>query len=98
MPHYLVLATDGTDADAPARRAAHLPAHSAVTGPMVAAGVIVAGGSLLDDRGAVSGSVALVNVESREALDHWLATEPYVVNKVWEHVEVRPVFLRVGLR
>ena len=53
------------------------------------------GGAILDDDGRMVGSVALVDFPSREDLDRWLATDPYVTEGVWRHIEVRP--FRVAL-
>jgi uncharacterized protein len=98
MPQFLVIAMDGTDPGAENRRADHHPAHVAVTRPLVEAGVIVAGGSLLDDDGGVLGSVVMVDVDARADLDAWLAADPYVKEMVWETVDVKPLRMSAGLK
>ena len=35
-------------------------------------------------------SLKVVELLSKEAVDAWLAIEPYVTGKVWEHIEVIP--------
>ena len=48
-------------------------------------------GGLLDHEGKMKGSVLIMEFESRELLDEYLNTEPYIVEKVWEKVEVEPM-------
>lgn len=95
MTQFLVLAYDGTDPDAPARRANARAAHLAGVGAMVDKGELVAGGPILDEADTVIGSVALVEVASRAELDAWLAREPYVRAGVWKDVDIKPVRLVV---
>ena len=49
---------------------------------------IVCAGGLLDDEGKMKGSVLILDFEDRSALDEYLKNEPYVVEHVWEKVEV----------
>ena len=49
---------------------------------------IVCAGGLLDDEGKMKGSVLILDLEDRSALDDYLKNEPYVVEHVWEKVEV----------
>ncbi|MEK0084329.1 YciI family protein [Benzoatithermus flavus] len=90
MPQFLVIAHDGTDPEAPARRQAARPAHLAFIRPMVERGEIVAGGAILDEAGVMTGSAVIVDFPDRAALDAWLARDPYVVQGVWQRIEVRP--------
>ena len=53
----------------------------------IKAHVICAGG-LLDDEGKMRGSVLIMEYESREQLDKYLASEPYVQENVWQKIEV----------
>ena len=46
--------------------------------------------AMLDDDGTMIGSTMIVDFESREALDHYLETEPYVTGKVWQKIDVTP--------
>lgn len=95
MPQWVVIAYDGTDEGAPARRQAVRPAHLANVAPMVEAGQLKAGGAILDDDGRMIGSVTIADLPDRAALDHWLATDPYVTGGVWQRVEVKPFRLAV---
>lgn len=49
--------------------------------------VIVAGG-LLDEAGRMKGSALVMEFPDRAALDEYLANEPYVVEGVWQKIEV----------
>ena len=52
---------------------------------------IVLAGGLLDDAGKMKGSVLILELEDRAALDDYLKNEPYVVEHVWEKIEVETV-------
>lgn len=49
---------------------------------------VVCAGGLLDDEGKMKGSVLVLDFEDRSELDAYLASEPYMVEHVWETVEV----------
>ena len=49
---------------------------------------IICAGGLLDEEGRMKGSALVLDFESREALDEYLASEPYITDGVWEKVEV----------
>jgi len=49
---------------------------------------ILCAGGMLDDEGKMIGSLLVMEFESREQLDEYLANEPYVVEHVWERIEV----------
>jgi uncharacterized protein len=95
---FLVMAWDGTDAGAPARRMAARPAHLANVAPMAERGEIISGGAILGADGAMVGSASMVEFPSRADLDRWLATDPYVTGGVWQRVEVHEIRLAVRSR
>lgn len=45
-------------------------------------------GGMLDGDGKMMGSLLVMEFDNRAKLDHYLATEPYVVEHVWERIEV----------
>ena len=92
---FLLLAYDGSDKDAKARRAAVRPAHFAGIKPMVERGELRAAGAILDEAGEMVGSVVFAEFPSRAELDAWLAREPYVSEGVWKQIEVKPFRLAV---
>jgi hypothetical protein len=91
---FLVLAYDGVDAGAPARRAAARPAHLASTRVLRGAGHFLDGGAILNDGGEMVGSMLLMEFANRAEFDDWLAADAYTVGGVWKDVTVRP-FRRV---
>ncbi len=78
---FVVIARDGTDPDAVARRQAVRPTHLDGIQPLVDAGHILAGGAMLDDDGNMRGSVLLVDFPSRVELDAWIDHDPYVTGR-----------------
>ena len=52
---------------------------------------VVCAGGLLDDEGKMKGSMLVMEFESRQELDAYLANEPYVLEHVWEKIEVEPI-------
>ncbi len=87
---FLVLAYDGKDAAAPARRLAAREAHLAGARRRKAEGRTVAGGAILDEEGRMIGSAAIVDYPSRAELNEWLKTDPYVTGGVWVDIQVQP--------
>ena len=87
---YLVVARDGTDEGAAARRAAVRDAHIEGVKAMAQSGAMLLGGAMLDDDGAMIGSACIVEFEDRAALDAWLQGDPYVTGDVWRTIEVTP--------
>jgi uncharacterized protein YciI len=93
---FLVLAHDGADLEAPARRAAARPAHLATVQRLKAAGHFLEGGAMLDDTGRMTGSMLMMEFPSRAELDAWLTADAYTVGGVWKDVIVQS-FRRVKL-
>ena len=54
-------------------------------------GKVICAGGLLDDAGQMIGSALVVDFESRELLDQYLAQEPYIMEGVWEKIDVSPM-------
>jgi hypothetical protein len=48
------------------------------------------GGAILDENGKMIGSMILYETADRQELDKLLLDEPYIYNKVWEKIEIRP--------
>ena len=57
---------------------------------------IICAGGLLNDEGKMTGSVLILDFPSRAELDSYLAAEPYVVEHVWEKVEVETMNVVIG--
>lgn len=56
-------------------------------------GQLLSGGALLDEDGKMIGSNVHLTFDTRASLDQWLASEPYIENRVWENVQVREIKL-----
>jgi uncharacterized protein YciI len=91
---FLLVARDGEDDDALARRLNARDAHIALGDQMVAEGRMLYGGAILDDADKMIGSVLVLDFPSRDAFDEWLKIEPYMLGNVWRRVDVQP--FRVG--
>jgi uncharacterized protein len=87
---WLIIARDGSDPDAPARRQAARPAHLENAARLQAAGHLLIGGALVDEEGAMIGSACVAQFATRTELDVWLASDPYVTGGVWQEIEVLP--------
>ena len=93
---FLVIARDGTDPDAPARRAAARPQHLAHIQPLVEAGTVVIGGALLDAAGGMMGSSVVYEAADRAACEALIAADPYRKAGVWQDITILP--FRVAVR
>jgi uncharacterized protein YciI len=49
---------------------------------------IICAGGLLDEEGKMKGSALIMDSDSRSELDIYLAAEPYVLENVWQKIEV----------
>jgi uncharacterized protein len=87
---FLLIAYDGTDAGALERRMKSRPEHLDKIAIVKKAGKFLCGGAILNDAGTMIGSMILYEAEDRPALDRLLQNEPYIYNKVWEKIEIRP--------
>ncbi|GAA4492183.1 hypothetical protein GCM10023191_027740 [Actinoallomurus oryzae] len=98
--HFLVIAYDHPGEEGRRRRAAARERHLAQAASMSEVEAVF-GTAILDDDGAMIGSMLVMAAESRAALDSWLRVEPYVVEDVWREVRVNrcaigPSFLPAG--
>ncbi|MGG5811381.1 YciI family protein [Falsiroseomonas sp. CW058] len=86
---FALLAFDGTDAGAPARRAAARDAHVAFITAEAAAGRLRLSLPLRDEAGRTLGSLTLLDVPDRAGVAAYLAAEPLAAGRVWRRVQVR---------
>ncbi len=91
---FLLIAHDGDDAEASARRMSVREAHLALGSQMAAEGRMLYGGAILDEADKMIGSVLVLDFPGRDELDEWLRVEPYMLGDVWQRVDVQP--FRVG--
>jgi uncharacterized protein len=90
MQQYLVHAWDGTDDQALERRMKARPAHFDNSRRIKASGNFVLGGAMLNDEGKMIGSTMVLQFETREELQQWVDTEPYITGNVWQKIDIRP--------
>ena len=57
---------------------------------------IICAGGLMDNEGKMKGSVLILDFPSRDDLDSYLASEPYVVEQVWEKIEIETMNVVIG--
>lgn len=87
---YVIHAYDYTDADALERRLSVRPAHLDYVRELKANGQFLLGGALLDPAGNMIGSMLILDLETEEIVDQYLKTDPYIVQGVWEKVDIKP--------
>jgi uncharacterized protein len=87
---FLVIAKDGGDADAPARRQRVREVHLEGARALSARGVLQLGGALLDPDGGMIGSALVVEADDEAALRAALEADVYHRAGVWQSVEVYP--------
>lgn len=85
---FLVIGKDGKDKKAEDRRMAVRSAHLKLGDKMEKAGSRWYGCAILNDKGKMIGSMAVMDFRSKKDLDEWLKSEPYVVGGVWKTIEV----------
>lgn len=90
MQQYIIYAWDGTDEQAPERRMSIRPAHFDGARKLKSAGNFIIGGAILNDEEKMIGSMMVVQFETKEQLQQWLDTEPYITGKVWQKIDIRP--------
>lgn len=90
---FLLIAHDYKDGGLE-RRIGTIEEHWKVGERMHAEGTFLIGAALLDEDNKMKGSVMLFNFPSRKELDEYLKTEPFVVNKVWETIEISQIKVR----
>ncbi|AMR32173.1 hypothetical protein A0256_12445 [Mucilaginibacter sp. PAMC 26640] len=90
MKQYLVTGYDYTDDGALDRRMGVRPHHLDGAVALKASGNYILGGAVLNDDGKMIGSVMVLQFETDEELEAWQKNEPYVTQKIWETVDVKP--------
>jgi uncharacterized protein YciI len=88
--HFIITGHDGSDNKALERRMSVREEHMRGVAEMVKQKKLLYAAAMLDDAGAMIGSTMIVDFESRDALDQYLQTEPYVTGKVWQKIDVKP--------
>jgi len=87
---FLLIAFDGTDHEAIERRMRARPGHLENVAVLKKRGEFLLGGAILDDDGKMIGSMIVYDFPDRALLDKCLENEPYIINGVWEKIDIRP--------
>ncbi len=87
---YIVLAHDGTDSEAPARRQRVRATHLEGIRTAVDSGMLQIGGAILDDDGTMIGSALLLEADSLEAARAFIDNDIYSREAVWQSVDIYP--------
>lgn len=87
---YVVHAYDHTGPDALDRRMAARPAHLAYVAQLKEKGQFLLGGALLNSDGNMMGSMLVLDMETEDQLNDYLQADPYIVQGVWDRIDVKP--------
>jgi uncharacterized protein YciI len=87
---YVILAFDGDDAEAPARRLAARDGHVAFITAEAKAGRLVLGLPLHDEHAQSLGSLMVLDVPDQAGVESYLAAEPFAREGVWQRIETHP--------
>jgi uncharacterized protein len=87
---FLLVAFDGTDAEALERRLKVREDHLQKISVLKKKGEFKCGGAILNDDGKMIGSMIIYEFPDRQSLDLSLQNEPYFTQGVWESIEIRP--------
>ncbi|WP_159916310.1 YciI family protein [Pantoea sp. 18069] len=90
---FALVAQDFKDDGALERRLACREAHLERVRVLAAQGGFISGGGVLDASGKMVGSNAHFSFADRASFDAWLETEPYILQRVWEKIEISEVCL-----
>ena len=85
---FMITAYDGTDSEALARRMSVRPRHLENMLKVMEQYKVLCAGGITTDKGAPIGSFLVMDFPSRELLDKYLETEPYVTEKVWQDIKI----------
>ena len=90
MKQYLITAYDYTYEDSLQNRIDVRPHHLDGAKELKEKGNFILGGAMLNDDGKMIGSVMVLQFETDEELEAWKKSEPYITQKVWETVDIKP--------
>ena len=86
---FVINAYDGKDAYD--TRMSVRPQHLENIAGLNKAGHVICAGGMTNGEGKLIGSVLIMDFDSREMLDDYLANEPYVKANVWQDIKVEPI-------
>ncbi|MES2428137.1 MAG: YciI family protein [Bacteroidota bacterium] len=90
MDQYLITAYDYTDEGTFEKRMQVRPHHLDGVRDMKAKGNYVIGGAMLNEENKMIGSTMILQFENEEQLEAWKQGEPYITQKIWESIDIKP--------
>ena len=90
LQQYFITAYDFTDSEALNRRMAARPAHLEGARKLKQSNNFIIGGAILSPEGKMIGSSLFMQFQNEEELQQWEKEEPYVTEKVWDKIEIKP--------
>ncbi|ORZ15302.1 hypothetical protein BCR42DRAFT_452155 [Absidia repens] len=96
---FIVMISDYKDDQALERRMIARPKHMAMAEKAHETGYILCGGALFDshENRKMVGSMMICQAHSKEELEQKIASDPYVLGKVWEKWTITPYRNAIGL-
>ena len=85
---YTIIALDGTDEDAPARRQAVRQQHIALGDELVQNGNLWYGAALLNEDDSMKGSMYVLNFKTEADFEAYKKREPYISGDVWRDISI----------
>jgi uncharacterized protein len=92
---FLIHAFDHKDADAINRRLAAREKHLTGARALHNQGKMLVAGAMLGPDNAMIGSVVIVEMDSLEEVEQWLREEIYILDNVWDNVNIYPIRLAI---
>lgn len=91
MKQYTIFALDYTDESALDRRMQARERHLEGVKTLKAEGKFLFAGAILDGEGRMIGSNIILQFGDDEELARWKEAEPYITERVWEKIDIRPL-------
>lgn len=88
--NFIVNGYDYKDHTALERRMKAREDHMVGIKDMVTTGKILYAVAMLNEEDNMCGSVLILEMENKEAVENYLKNEAYIIGKVWEKVEIIP--------
>jgi len=91
MTQYIIYAWDYQDDQALNRRMAAREEHLAKAKILKENGNLLIACAILDDNQKMIGSTLVLQFETEQELENWKKNEPYVLQNVWEKIDIKTV-------
>lgn len=56
---------------------------------------VICAGAIRDEAGNMTGSLLVMEYDSREEVDQYIANEPYALEHVWDRIEIEPMTVAI---